>query len=110
MTQMAFERRDVIADRGLGNAELIGGDQDAKLATWHRWKELFGLARFAVFARPGEEMANIDAPEGGVIHVAMAPMPISASTIRARLARGESVAGLLPAAVTEYIQLHRLYH
>lgn len=89
---------------------LIGGDQYAKLAGWHRWRELFGLARFAVFARPGEGGGPAGVPEGAVIHLAMAPMPVSASTIRARLARGESVAGLLPAAVIEYIQLHRLYH
>jgi len=89
---------------------LIGGDQYAKLPAWHRWRELFGLARFAVFARPGETAADIDAPGDALIHVAMEPMPVSASTIRARLARGESVAGLLPAAVIEYIQLHRLYH
>lgn len=89
---------------------LIGGDQYAKLAGWHRWRELFGLARFAVFARPGEGAGPEGVPEGAVIQVAMAPMAVSASTIRARLARGESVAGLLPAAVIEYIQLHRLYH
>lgn len=89
---------------------LIGGDQYARLAGWHRWKELFGLARFAVFARPGEGAGPEGVPEGAVIHVPMEPLPVSASAIRARLARGESVAGLLPAAVIEYIQLHRLYH
>lgn len=89
---------------------LIGGDQYARLAGWHRWKDLFNLARFAVFARPGEGAGPPGVPEGGVIHVELEPMPVSGSTIRARLARGESVAGLLPAAVIEYIQLHRLYH
>ena len=89
---------------------LIGGDQYARLAGWHRWKELFGLARFAVFARPGEGAGPEGVPEGAVVHVAMAPLPVSASDIRARLARGESVAGLVPAAVIEYIQRHRLYH
>lgn len=89
---------------------LIGGDQYARLAGWHRWKELFGLARFAVFARPGEDAGPDGVPEGGVIRVPMAPMAVSASAIRARLARGESVAGLVPAPVLDYIQRHRLYH
>jgi nicotinate-nucleotide adenylyltransferase len=89
---------------------LIGGDQYARLAQWHRWKELFGLARFAVFARPGEDAGPQGVPEGGVVHVALEPMPVSGSSIRARLARGESVAGMLPAPVLEYIQLHGLYH
>lgn len=89
---------------------LIGGDQYARLAGWHRWRELFDLARFAVFARPGEGAGPQGVPEGGVIHVALDPMPVSGSTIRARLARGESVAGMVPAPVLEYIQRHRLYH
>jgi nicotinate-nucleotide adenylyltransferase len=89
---------------------LIGGDQYARLAGWHRWKELFGLARFAVFARPGEGAGPEGVPGGGVVHVPVAPMPASASEIRARISRGESVAGMVPAAVLDYIQLHRLYH
>ena len=89
---------------------LIGGDQYARLPGWHRWKELFGLARFAVFARPGEGAGPEGVPEGGVIRVPMEPMAVSASTIRARLARGESVAGLVPAPVLAYIQQHGLYH
>lgn len=89
---------------------LVGGDQYARLAGWHRWKELFGLARLAVFARPGEGAGPQEVPEGGVIHLALDPMPVSASSIRARIARGESLAGMVPAPVLEYIQRHRLYY
>jgi nicotinate-nucleotide adenylyltransferase len=39
----------------------------------------------------------------------MAPMDISASDIRARVARGESIAGLVPAAVQRHIEQHHLY-
>lgn len=89
---------------------LIGGDQYAKLDRWHRWKDLFSLARFAVFARPGEGAGPAGAPEGGVIRVPLEPMAVSASSIRARLARDESIAGMVPAPVVEYIQRQRLYH
>jgi len=89
---------------------LIGGDQYAKLDRWHRWKELFSLARFAVFARPGEGAGPAGVPEGGAIHVPLEPMAVSASSIRARLAREESIAGMVPAPVVEYIQRQRLYH
>lgn len=88
---------------------LIGADQYAKLDTWHRWQELVGLCRFAVFARPGWSAQAIKVPAASVIHVAMDPVPISASDLRARIARGEDVSALVPAAVDRYIRERRLY-
>ena len=88
---------------------LIGSDQHAKLATWHRADELFELCRFAVFARPGWKVADFRVPLSGVIHVPMEPLAISASDIRARIGRGEDVSAMLPAAVLRYVRQHRLY-
>jgi nicotinate-nucleotide adenylyltransferase len=90
---------------------LIGSDQYARLDTWHRWQELFGLVRFAVFARPGTGTAAGPAgiPEGGVIQVPFEPLAISASALRARIARDEDVSALLPAPVLAYIREHGLY-
>jgi nicotinate-nucleotide adenylyltransferase len=39
----------------------------------------------------------------------MDQLDISASDIRARLARGEDVSTLVPARVLDYIRQHRLY-
>ena len=39
----------------------------------------------------------------------MKPLSISASDIRARVARGETVAGMVPPAVAAYIAQHKLY-
>lgn len=83
---------------------ILGADQYAKLETWHRWREVLELADLAVVARPGSP-----APGGRVQQVPMAPMDISASDIRARVARGERIAGLVPAAVQRYIEQHHLY-
>ncbi len=83
---------------------LMGADQLAKLDSWHRPDEVRRLARLAVFARPGYE-----AGQEGVTMIPLAPMPVSASDIRARAARGESLAGLVPPAVANYIEHHRLY-
>lgn len=105
---LAALRAELGPDAGL--VMLIGGDQYAQLDRWHRWKDLFGLARFAVFARPGEGAGPAGVPEGGVIRVPLEPMVVSSSSIRARLARGESIAGMVPAPVVEYIQHQRLYH
>jgi nicotinate-nucleotide adenylyltransferase len=88
---------------------LIGADQYEKLDSWHRSRELFSLCRFAVFGRPVSSAASAERPRPGVIHVEMTPISISATEIRARIARGEEVSGALPGAVLRYIQRHHLY-
>jgi nicotinate-nucleotide adenylyltransferase len=83
---------------------LLGADQYAKFETWYRWREILELASIAVFARPGWS-----APDGRAQFVAMDQLDISASDIRARLARGEDVSAMVPAKVLAYIRQHRLY-
>jgi nicotinate-nucleotide adenylyltransferase len=83
---------------------LLGADQYAKFETWHRWREILELASIAVFARPGWS-----APDERVTHVPLAPLPISASDIRARLARGADVSAMVPPRVLDYIRQHGLY-
>jgi len=83
---------------------IMGADQYAKRASWHRWGELQKLCRIAVVARPGAEP-----PDGDFTPVPMNALDISASGIRARLARGEDVSALLPPPVLAYIHKHNLY-
>jgi nicotinate-nucleotide adenylyltransferase len=83
---------------------LLGADQYAKLETWHRWREILARADLAVFARPGSPFRD-----GRAREVPFTPMAVSASDIRARVARGESIAGLVPPGVADYIARHRLY-
>ena len=109
---------------------LIGSDQFTRLATWHRWQKLFELAHLAVFARPGW-LLDAGAPDelrrqylqrrcspgadwrlrgaGRIIDVPMAPLAISSTEVRARIARGDAPHGLIPPAVLEYISENRLY-
>jgi len=82
---------------------LMGSDQYEKRATWHRWPELEKLCDIAVAARPG---SRIDAP---VRILPMSPSPVSASEIRARVARGEAIASMVPRAVADYIRDKGLY-
>jgi nicotinate-nucleotide adenylyltransferase len=82
---------------------IMGADQYAKRATWHRWAELEKLCGVAVVARPG---SNIDARAKTS---PMTPQPISASDIRSRIARQEDVSAMLPPAVLGYIQEKGLY-
>jgi nicotinate-nucleotide adenylyltransferase len=82
---------------------LMGADQYAKLDTWHRPDEVRRLARIAVFARPGFPMA------GKVKTLALPEMDVSASEIRARVARGADISGMVPPAVARHIAANGLY-
>ena len=82
---------------------LMGADQYAKLDTWHRPEDVRKLARIAVFARPGVALSK------GTKVIPMEPLDISASQIRARVARGEDISTLVPPAVANYIARERLY-
>ena len=104
---------------------LIGADQFASFETWHRWRELPNLAHIVVLSRPGTASApwptwarGRECKDYRVLHAALAgrlailpvsPQDISATRIRAAVARGESVEGLLPEAVLEYIETNHLY-
>ncbi len=95
---------------------ILGADQLANFCTWKNWQEIVTLAELAVAARPGSQLQT---PEPLLLalrehnlplhRLPMPEMPVSGSTIRQRLAAGESVDGLVPPAVLRYIQQHRLY-
>ena len=95
---------DTLKSLGYRPVLLLGADQYAKFETWHRWREILERADLAVFARPGSELGD-----GRARQVPFAPMDVSASGIRARIARGESIAGLVPPEVADYIARHKLY-
>ena len=83
---------------------IMGADQYGKLGSWHRPEEVRRLAHIAVFGRPGFQFAQKD-----VTVVPMQPLAISASDIRARVARGDDISALVPAAVANYIRREGLY-
>jgi nicotinate-nucleotide adenylyltransferase len=121
--------------RGRPLALVIGADAFAGLEQWRRWQQLFTLAHFLVVERPGtafdpaalpatlrtqwERRLTTDAMRlerslaGAILRVEVTPQPISASSIRAALARGpagrNTVRGLLPASVLAYIDRNQLY-
>ena len=82
---------------------LMGADQYAKLDTWHRPADVRRMARLAVVGRPGVAL------DKRVPLIPMEPMKISASEIRARVARGEDIAALVPPPVANYIEQNGLY-
>jgi nicotinate-nucleotide adenylyltransferase len=97
--------RELRLERGAAPLYLLmGADQYAKLGSWHRPDEVRRLARIAVFERPGSPQLDPD-----VKKIPFEPMAVSASDIRARVARGEDVSALVPPAVANYIARHGLY-
>jgi len=82
---------------------LMGADQHAKLASWHRPDEVARLAKIGVFQRPGFPLKE------NVKLIPMEPLPVSASEVRARVKRGEDISTLVPPPVANYIARHRLY-
>ena len=126
------ELRDEAPDRPL--ALIVGADAFLGLPNWHRWRELFDLAHIVVVARPGVTLEGALAPtlraewerrlardpaalarstSGAIVMQPITARDISASTIRAQLARGPegvaAVRGLLPPAVLAYIERNQLY-
>ena len=126
------ELRTQMPDRPL--VLVTGVDAFAGLPGWHRWLEIPTLAHIAVVTRPGtrvedalhgplaklwndrcsDDRRKLENANGGTIFaVSVTPQPISATAIRAALARGRQgiaeVRGLLPAAVLTYIDQHELY-
>lgn len=81
---------------------LIGHDNVPQLHTWRRIDDLRRLAQFVVFDR-GEQPADHDMP--GIPR----RLDISATEIRRRVARGQSIRYLVPEAVRAIIERHRLY-
>lgn len=105
---------------------ILGSDQLRNLATWRRWNELLLYAHIACTQREQVALSNLpepvetlvqahgtdalpDAPCGSIVFFTMPPVPVSATALRAALARGERPAELVPPAVLDYIERQNLY-
>lgn len=94
---------------------IVGADQLARLGQWREPEELARLADWAAYARPGHAWDELAAPAIPGLRVRRvepadgAVWDISSSEVRARLGRGESVVGLVPDKVIEYIRKNGLY-
>jgi len=117
--------------RGYRRTELffvLGADAFADIPAWRDYPAIFDAAHFAVVSRPGSSVTGIPErmPEIAgrmtfkATDVATATEPliflidaptadVSASAIRAKRAAGESIAGLVPPLVQQYIEQQGLY-
>lgn len=81
---------------------LIGEDNLPKLESWHRFDDLRSLVQFVVLDRSGME-AEYPYP------AIRRKIDISATTIRNRVASGQSIRYLVPEAVERIIRRENLY-
>ena len=107
---------------------LLGADAFAGLPSWYRWHELFELAHIVALTRPGHAVASSPelaaatadrraatarslsaTPAGHVFELAVTPLEISASQVRALLAAGHEPRWLLPDALLAAPDLLAVY-
>lgn len=92
---------------------LVGQDNLPHLKEWHDAEELFQICRFLIATRNSTVMKEevlAEVPEGTAFELIDFPrVPVSSSTIRARLAGNKTVMYLVPPAVNEIIMSRRLF-
>jgi nicotinate-nucleotide adenylyltransferase len=88
---------------------LLGADAVANMPTWRRLEETRDLATIVVIERAGD--AHAEPPGAGwrFERLSIPRLDVSSSDVRARLAAGRPVDGLVPPAVVREIRARRLY-
>ena len=107
-------------------ALIIGLDAVLGLETWHRWQALQRSVHIIAVGRPGWSLpqplpqwwqsARVESSAalrrsaaGKILFVEAAPVPISATLVRERIAAGEDIGHLTPPGVFDYIRENHLY-
>ncbi len=94
---------------------FIGSDQLFDFQKWYRYRDILKLARVrAITRQPCERQAVADflaqnKDLAGISVLVARPVVVSSTQIRERVAQGESIADLVPAAVADYIKEKGLY-
>lgn len=110
-------------------ALFVGADAWLAFPSWKKWQDIFSLAHVVVAHRPGFSLGAMDGglkteierrlvhhpqalrlrPHGFIYYEPITALDISASKIRGELSQGRSPRYLLPDAVLDYLETHRLY-
>ena len=94
---------------------LVGADQFVGFLTWKEPEAVLELAQLAVATRPGFDRGLLDAVlrnlehRDRVVFFDAEPNPAASRDIRAALAAGEPLAGIVPPAVERVIRERGLY-
>lgn len=88
---------------------ITGADALAGLPTWRDPQALQDLAHMVGVSRPGHEFGELSLPTSTYTILQIPGLEVSSTGCRQRLAAGEPVDHLVPAAVVDYIKKHKLY-
>jgi nicotinate-nucleotide adenylyltransferase len=94
---------------------VLGADELAAFESWKSPARVLELVRLAVAMRPGVARDEVEAVRrrlgagDRIVEFEMTPVPVSSSDVRARIARGDPVDGLVPARVADEIVRLGLY-
>ncbi|HSW29258.1 MAG TPA: nicotinate-nucleotide adenylyltransferase [Longimicrobiales bacterium] len=91
---------------------ILGADQLRVFASWRAAHEIPGMATPALMDREGEAAAALAPDLPGMeraVHVPVTRVDVSATRVRAAVAAGEDVSGMVPAGVLAVIGREGLY-
>jgi nicotinate-nucleotide adenylyltransferase len=94
---------------------LLGADAARTIRRWHRSDDLLRTERFVIVNRTGpapldrEEVSRLGYDAARTTLLTLVSPDISASDVRGRCARGETVAGLVPEVVASLIAAKGMY-
>ena len=95
---------------------LCGADSFVTLPMWREYETLLALTGFLVACRNDTPALRLQAAaeqvrrQGGRVQLlAMPPVPVSSTAVRAAARAGEDVSAFVPAPVARYIQENKLY-
>ena len=101
---------ELLGAREFGDAILlIGADQFRDFSAWKEPEAVLERVRLGVATRPGHPVPDVPVDSGRVSFFEIEAVPVSGTMVRARCARGESLAGLVPPAVERLIGELGLY-
>ena len=90
---------------------IVGSDSLASFPRWKRHGDILAMASLAVVPREAGagEVPPLQALAGRVRFLTRKPLAISSTQVRAKVAAGLAVDGLIPAPVGKYVSKHGLY-
>jgi len=94
---------------------LMGEDSLRDLPNWHEPERIVRYAEIGVAARPGVDFdvsqiyEHVPGSSGRIHLVQTTEVDVSSQEIRDRVASGQSIEGLVPPRVAEYIRANELY-
>ncbi len=107
---------------------VLGTDAFNGIADWYQSQHIWSLCAVLVMQRPGhvftmpaplhyKSAIDLDGQEhrvqscapGELYRITLAPWPMSATQVRERMRSGDRIDGMVPGAVSHYIEEHGLY-